>query len=107
MAIQVIGLFQNPQSKLIYQNPILKLVPHLQYPGKLSMDVLIDASGSIGAIGFNNVDKNTLTYISASTNPYDSLIQSLENYVIGQLQNSTSFNSSASFNIVSPPSQSM
>jgi hypothetical protein len=33
MAVQVTGFFQNPQTGLIYQSPLLTLVPHLQYAG--------------------------------------------------------------------------
>ena len=42
MAIQVTGLFINPQSGLIYDSPILTLVPHLVNPGLILLDVKID-----------------------------------------------------------------
>lgn len=98
MAVKVTGLFQNPQTDLIYQNPILGLVPHLEYPGLMNMDVKIFPSGSSdvkGMLGFSNINKDLLTYPAEP--PYDALIYALEEYVITNLSGSNTINQQATF----------
>jgi hypothetical protein len=78
MAVQVTGFFQNPQSGLIYESPLLTLVPHLQYAGQIALDVLIiGAGGPTGAVGYQSIDKSTLTYDASITDAYSQLIDAL------------------------------
>lgn len=98
MAVKVTGFFQNPQSNLIYESPILALVPHLEYPGLMNMDVQIYPTGSNsynGTVGYSNIDKNELTYPSGD--PYTALIYALEEYVITNLSGSNAINEQATF----------
>jgi hypothetical protein len=95
MAIKVTGLFQNPISGLIYQSPLLKLVPILQYYGMVQMDVFIDEN--IGSIPYQMISRSGLTYDNQITDPYDQLIDALEDYVIADLQNANSINSGSTF----------
>ncbi|CAB4138376.1 hypothetical protein UFOVP331_11 [uncultured Caudovirales phage] len=83
MAIQVTGLFINPQSSLIYNSPTLTLVPHLMNPGLISLDVMINGRD---CIGYNNINRNILEY-GDILDPYDNLIEALKKYVIQDLQN--------------------
>ena len=83
MAIQVTGLFINPQSGLIYDSPILTLVPHLVNPGLILLDVKINGTD---CIGYSDVNRSTLEY-SDILDPYDNLIEALKKYVIEDLQN--------------------
>jgi hypothetical protein len=92
MAIQVTGLFINPQSDLIYDSPTLTLVPHLINPGLISLDVMINGRD---CIGYNNINRSVLEYGSAS-DPYDNLIEALKKYVIEDLQN-VGINQNATF----------
>lgn len=99
MAIKVEGLFQNPQSQLIYQSPTLTLTPHLEYPGVLNMDVSIYPTGSAqpnGSVGYVNIDRAQLTYPTGSDD-YDNIIYALETYVITNLSGSNAMNSQAVF----------
>lgn len=94
MAIQVTGLFKNPQTSLIYESPLLTLVPHLEYAGIINMDVHISSNGTIG---YSNVDRTTLTYDTLITDPYLQLIDALETFVINDVQNANSINESATY----------
>lgn len=89
MAIKVTGFFQNPQSGLIYDSPLLTLVPHLTYAGGISLDVNINNNG---CIGYQSIDRSTLAYNISITDPYSQLIDTLETYVIDDLQNSNDIN---------------
>ena len=90
MAVKVTGFFQNPQTGLIYESPLLTLVPHLQYPGQITMDVLIADNGAI-------VDKATLAYGDAVTDAYNQLIDALDMYVIDNLKDANPTNSASTF----------
>jgi hypothetical protein len=92
MAIQVTGLFTNPQSDLIYNSPTLTLVPHLINPGLISLDVMINGRD---CIGYNNINRSVLEYDGIS-DPYDNLIEALKKYVIEDLQN-VGINQNATF----------
>jgi hypothetical protein len=110
MAVQVTGFFQNPQSGLIYESPILALIPHLEYPGIINMDVRIFATGSSGAsgaVGYTNVDKSTLVYPDPTISPYDDLIYALETYVIDNLKDANPINSGSTFERYTPPTGSL
>jgi hypothetical protein len=113
MAVQVTGFFQNPQTKLIYQNPILQLVPHLEYPGKINMDVNMDVSvssqslGSFGSVSYTSIDRSSLSYNSQIADPYDRLIDALENFVLADLQNSNDINKNSTFTKYVPQSGSL
>ena len=100
MAVQVTGFFQNPQTGLIHQSPLLTLVPHLQYAGLIAMDVFIDRNG---AIGYQNIDKATLTYDALITDPYSQLIDALDTYVIDNLKDANAINSASTFEKYVPP----
>jgi hypothetical protein len=84
MAIQVTGLFKNPQSNQLFLNPKLELNPHLSYRGqiKLQVDIVSDFSGSFTS---EDIDKNTLVYNHDIIDPYTQIIDALENYVILRL----------------------
>lgn len=104
MAVKVTGLFQSPQSNLIYENPILGLVPHLEYPGALNLEVRIFPSGSSmpnGGIYYSNMDQTQLSYPTGS-DPYEALIHSLETYVITNLSGSSPINAQATFERFNP-----
>jgi hypothetical protein len=100
MAIQVTGLFQSTATGLIYQSPILKLVPHLAYAGQIKMDVFI---GDNGAIGYENIDKSTLTYDLTITDPYTQLIDALDTFVIDNLKDANDINKASTFAKYVPP----
>ena len=100
MAVQVTGLFQSTATGLIYQSPLLTLVPHLAYAGMIKMDVSIADNG---AIGYENIDKSTLTYDPTITDPYSQLIDALDTFVIDNLQNANEINSQATFEKYNPP----
>lgn len=89
MAIKITGFFQNPQSGLIYDSPLLTLVPHLTYAGGISLDVNINNNG---CIGYQSIDRSTLAYNTSITDPYSQLIDALQTYVINDLQNSNDIN---------------
>lgn len=98
MAIQVTGLFQNPDSGLIYQSPMLILIPHLEYKGILNLDVQI--SNYNGSIAYSNINTDLLTYDIEITNPYIQLIRSLELYIIEDLKQKNEYNSQATFTTI-------
>ena len=104
MAVKVTGLFQSPQSNLIYENPILGLVPHLEYPGTLNLEVRIFPTGSTapnGGLNYPNIPQQELYYPAQGT-PYEQLIYSLETYIITNLSGSNAINSQATFERYSP-----
>jgi len=100
MAVKVTGFFQNPQTGLIYDSPLLTLVPHLTYAGQIAMDVHI---GGNGAVGYQSIDKNTLTYDASITDPYSQLIDALDTYVIADLATANAINSASTFEKYVPP----
>jgi hypothetical protein len=100
MAVQVTGLFQSTATGLIYQSPLLTLVPHLAYAGAIKMDVYIADNG---AIGYENIDKSTLTYDPTITDPYSQLIDALDTFVIDNLKDANEINSQATFEKYNPP----
>jgi len=79
MAVKVTGFFQNPQTGLIYDSPLLTLVPHLTYAGQIAMD-----NASI-------------------TDAYSQLIDALDTYVIANLENANAINSASTFEKYTPP----
>lgn len=95
MAIQVIGLFQNPTTGLIYQSPKLTLIPHLEYAGLINMDVHI--GDRLGTVPYSNINRSSLVYNTDITDPYNQLIDALENMVINDLQNSNDINKASTF----------
>lgn len=94
MAVQVTGYFQNPQTNLIYNSPLLTMVPQLLYADGLELIINI---GDNGNICYRNIDKNTLTYNISITDPYSQLIDALDTYSIEMLQNANSINSASTF----------
>lgn len=94
MAIQVTGYFQNPQTNLIYDSPLLTMVPQLLYADGLELIINI---GDNGNICYRNIDKNTLTYDISITDPYSQLIDALDTYSIEMLQNTNPINSASTF----------
>ena len=103
MAVQVTGLFQSTATGLIYQSPLLTLVPHLAYAGQIKMDVFIADNG---AIGYENIDKSTLTYDATITDAYSQLIDALDTFVIENLQDANDINRAATFEKYMPPAPS-
>ena len=101
MAVQVTGFFQNPQSGLIYESPLLTLIPHLQYAGQITMDVMI--AGMAGAVGYQGIDKATLKYDETITDAYTQLIDALDHFVIDNLKDATPINSNSVFTQYTPP----
>lgn len=92
MAIQVTGLFQHPQTNQLFENPSLELIPHLIYAGILSMDVNISSTTGGGCIGYQNIDRNLLTYDETLEDPYTKLLVALQDYVVTDVQNYGTFN---------------
>lgn len=106
MAVKVTGFFQNPKDNLIYQSPLLTLVPHMYYPAEMSLEVRITPSGSTlsnGGIYFDNIP-HTMFNTSSIGNAYDSIIYTLESYVITQLSGSNTINSNSTFERWNPNS---
>ena len=99
MAVKVTGLFQNPQTQLIYQDPKLLLTPLLEYPGILNMQVhiLINNDNAIGNISYINIDKTTLVYPTTKVDPYEDLIYALESFAIDNLKDINPINSGSFF----------
>ena len=97
MAVQVTGLFQNPQTNLIYESPLLTMVPQLLYADGLELIINIRDNGSIC---YRNIDKNTLTYDPSITDPYSQLIDALDTYSIEMLQNANPINRASTFSKV-------
>jgi hypothetical protein len=100
MAIKVTGLFKNPQSGLIYENPTLMLIPHLEYANKINLEVFIDAQLYVNVMHYNNLTKDSLTYDPSITNPYLQLINALETVVIDNVKDANSMNQSATYDRV-------
>jgi hypothetical protein len=101
MAIKVTGLFQNPQTKLIYQDPLLTLIPMLEYPGILNLQVriMINNDNPFGNVSYMNIDKSVLEYPTTNIDPYSDLITALETYVIDNLKNANAINSQSLFEV--------
>ena len=97
MAVQVTGYFQNPQTNLIYESPLLTMVPQLVYADGLELIINI---GNSGSICYRNIDKNALTYDPLITDPYSQLIDALDTYTIEMLQNANPINSASTFSKV-------
>jgi hypothetical protein len=100
MAIKVTGLFKNPQSGLIYENPTLMLVPHLEYANKINLEVFIDSQLYVNVIHYPGLNKDSLVCDPSITNPYLQLINALETIVINDVQNANSMNQSATYDRV-------
>ena len=94
MAIQVTGLFQNPISGLIYQSPLLILIPHLEYRGTINLDVHISNNGTIP---YSNIDLTSLVYNTDISDPYTQLIDALETMVLENLQTANEINKGSIF----------
>jgi len=94
MAVQVTGLFQNPQTNLIYESPLLSMVPQLLYSNQV--EILINIA-DLGSINYRSVDKDTLTYDPLITDAYLQLIDALDTYTIDMLQNANAINSASTF----------
>lgn len=95
--ITVTGFFQNPSNNLIYQSPTLTLVPHLTYPGQISMDVNIEGGG---CIPYQAIDRAALVYDADYKDPYDVLLDALHDYVVADLKAANTINSQATFDVV-------
>jgi hypothetical protein len=100
MAIQVTGFFKNPQSGLIYDSPLLELVPHLLPLGDLALDVRISDKGTVG---YQSIDKSTLKYNTDITDAYSQLIDALQTFVVDNLKNSNDINGKSLFENYSKP----
>ena len=100
MAIQVTGFFKNPQSGLIYDSPLLELVPHLLPLGDIALDVRISNGGTVG---YQSIDKNTLKYNCEIKDTYSQLIDALQTFVVNNLKNSNDINSNSKFENYSKP----
>ena len=94
MAVQVTGYFQNPQTNLIYESPLLTMVPQLLYSNQIELLINI---GDLGSINYGSVDKDTLTYDPLITDIYSQLIDALDTYAISMLQNANPINSASTF----------
>ena len=94
MAIKVTGFFQNPSSGLIYDSPLLTLIPYLNYPGTISMDVKID--NNQGTIPYQDIRKD-LVFNDLIIDPYDRLLDGLEAFIINGLTGNT-INQQSMFN---------
>ena len=97
MAVQVTGLFQNPQTNLIYESPLLIMIPQLVYADGLELIINI---GDNGSVCYRNIDKNSLTYDTSITDPYSQLIDALDTYSIEILRNANPINSASTFSKV-------
>lgn len=97
MAVQVTGLFQNPQTNLIYESPLLIMIPQLVYADGLELIINIGDSGNLC---YRNIDKSSLTYNVSITDPYSQLIDALDTYTIEMLQNANPINSASTFSKV-------
>ena len=100
MAIKVTGLFKNPQSGLIYENPTLMLIPHLEYANKINLEVFIDSQLYVNVMHYSNLTKDSLTYDPSITNPYLQLINALETVVIDNVKDANSMNQAATYDRV-------
>ena len=94
MAVQVTGLFQNPQTNLIYESPLLTMVPQLLYINQVGLIININ---DLGSINYGNIDKDSLTYDSLITDAYLQLVDALDTYAIEMLQNDNPINSASTF----------
>ena len=94
MAVQVTGLFQNPQTNLIYESPLLTMVPQLLYINQVGLIININ---DLGSINYGNIDKDSLTYDSLITDAYLQLVDALDTYAIEMLQNANPINSASTF----------
>jgi hypothetical protein len=98
MAIKVNGTLANGVRN--YQNPILVLVPHLEYRGKISMDLHIKVEEIVKEVTENEEaltrlvqvdtipmypEASELYYPTTQINPYNDLIYALETHVISAL----------------------
>jgi len=97
MAIKVTGLFKNPQSGLIYEDPTLILIPHLEYANKINLEVFVNTQHYVNVINYPDLNKDSLVCDPSITNPYLQLINALETVVINDVQNANSMNQSATY----------
>ena len=90
MAIKATGMVNIGTA--YYKDPEFRLVPHLTYKGKLTMDAYVYVTNE----SLNNnmlqatvipyiIDPANLTYPTSKSDPYTDLIKSLETYVIADL----------------------
>ena len=94
MAVKVTGFFESTQTGLLYDSPLLVLVPQLQYVNQIVMDVIV---GGNGTITYQSIDKATLTYDPLITDPYIQLIDALDTFVINDLKDANPTNSASTF----------
>lgn len=97
MAIQVTGLFKNPQTDLIYESPTLILIPHLEYANKINLEVFINTQHYANVISYPDLINDSLVCDPSITNPYLQLINALETIVINDVQNANSMNQLATY----------
>jgi hypothetical protein len=96
MAIQVTGEITINDKRI--QNPLLELVPHLEYRGKINLDVHVSQFGlpffiegmsnqwqRVSAIGYSNINKSLLPTPDITSDPYSELLNSLTKFVIDDL----------------------
>ena len=94
MAVQVTGFYQNPQTNLIYESPLLTMVPQLLYMNQIGLVINIS---NLGSVNFGGVDKDALTYDSSITDAYAQLINALDDYAINMLRDSSNINKASTF----------
>lgn len=86
MAIQVKGIFKNPQSKLMYDSPLLELAPHMLPYGKILVDAnIVNDSLQVGALAVE-VNRQDLVYDDKIDDGHDRLFQSIQDYVMEWLE---------------------
>jgi|DEB19_MinimDraft_3_1074340.scaffolds.fasta_scaffold00723_4 hypothetical protein len=89
MAIKATGMVK--VGSAYYKDPEFRLVPHLPYKGKLTMDVCVHVTNEPynnmlqATVIPYNIDTANLTYPTVKSDPYTDLIKSLESYVIADL----------------------
>jgi hypothetical protein len=97
MAIKVTGLFKNPQTDLIYENPTLILIPHLEYANKINLEVFVNTQHYVNVINYPDLNKDSLVCDPSITNTYLQLINALETIVINNVQTANNMNQSATY----------
>jgi len=89
MAIKATGMVK--VGSAYYKDPEFRLIPHLPYKGKLTMDVCVHVTNEPynnmlqATVIPYNIDTANLTYPTVKSDPYTDLIKSLESYVIADL----------------------
>lgn len=96
--IQIQGLYP-AKTGLIYDSPMLRITFHGTPLGNLTIDIeVLNGNGANTGYLNLNIKKEDLVYKTEITDPYDSLLNAIQENIILQLQSENTHN--ATFSII-------